>query len=337
MAELSVSERICQTVLDLAEHHTGFDFVSATVGAFANATNCESAFLGILKNSQDGVILGFCCIEQGAPLPPFEYSMHDTPCALTYDGQELRIPCDVHKNFAGEAGTGLESFIGLPISHPSKGVVAHFAAYDSTPEKFSSIDDVAVKTLRSLISREVMALSRKDDKAPLDLISEAEKWRTLALTDPMTLLGNRRALEEYWQSEAIQALSGGIGAVAILDIDHFKSINDARGHDVGDLCLQYLALTLRNIEINNDVKSYRLGGEEFCLVAERGTVGELAELLQEELTAFKSGLDAAPDLPFFTVSGGLAEINKRTLSEALKEADLKLYQAKNDGRDRLVF
>lgn len=124
-------------------------------------------------------------------------------------------------------------------------------------------------------------------------------------------------------------------AVLACDIDHFKRINDAWGHERGDKVLQLVSATLQNNVREQDLVA-RFGGEEFVMLLTdiRPCDAELiAQRIQRDLGAKNPVLPSGPKL---TMSFGISSITQSfQLEQALKEADQLLYQAKNAGRDRV--
>lgn len=157
--------------------------------------------------------------------------------------------------------------------------------------------------------------------------------RLLAMTDSLTGLLNRRALFDLAGSEPLPTGT----AVVMLDLDGFKSINDRFGHAVGDevLC-RFAAIVRRNIR-DTDTAA-RLGGEEFCLIL-RGLDPAGAHAATDRIRA---GLEATSALsPEFgppTVSAGIAisPATGETFDRLLREADERLYGAKDAGRNRVL-
>ena len=151
---------------------------------------------------------------------------------------------------------------------------------------------------------------------------------------------NRGFLTELAEREVALAIRHGRPlAAAMLDIDHFKCVNDTYGHDIGDQVIQKLAATctenLRTIDHFG-----RVGGEEFvCVLPETGKAEALscAERLRQAIEALS--IDTQQGELHFTVSVGVALLNPELASWAalLKDADTALYKAKNDGRNRVAL
>ncbi|MEE1924931.1 sensor domain-containing diguanylate cyclase [Pseudomonas sp. 148P] len=152
-----------------------------------------------------------------------------------------------------------------------------------------------------------------------------------AQTDPLTGLFNRRALDEALEVMAERAQPF---AVIALDIDHFKSINDNHGHDVGDEVLARLAGVLRECSREGDL-AFRLGGEEFLLLLPDTPIGaasEMAERLRWQVQATRM-----EPVGHVTVSLGVARCAEGAdAARALKQADELMYAAKQGGRNRVV-
>ncbi|WP_404384232.1 diguanylate cyclase [Caenispirillum salinarum] len=159
----------------------------------------------------------------------------------------------------------------------------------------------------------------------------------LATTDTLTGALNRRAFMARLETETQRAGRHGHDfAVLMLDIDHFKRINDTRGHAAGDQALVAFADTLRGHLRDTDSLG-RLGGEEFAvLLPETGADGAatLAERLRAAVAAARVTTDAATF--GFTTSAGLASFAGDTPESLLRRADGALYRAKEGGRDRVV-
>lgn len=157
----------------------------------------------------------------------------------------------------------------------------------------------------------------------------------LVITDPLTGLLNRRGLVEAWHATREQAQRNGkVLGVFLLDIDHFKQINDRHGHETGDRVLQQVAKT-----VSGGIRAYdlcaRWGGEEFLIIL----VNMNPERLSRIGTALRTALhNTSPDGigQILTVSlGGTLVGAQDTLDLAVGRADMAMYAAKRAGRDAM--
>jgi diguanylate cyclase (GGDEF)-like protein len=163
----------------------------------------------------------------------------------------------------------------------------------------------------------------------------AETMQYLALTDTLTGLPNRRALGRQIERELARARRYNRPlAIALLDVDHFKLINDTHGHDVGDRVLREIGRTAREELRDTDVLG-RWGGEEFLLIAPETTLPQgraLAERVRSRLSETR-----ILDRLRVTVSIGVAGVSgDEGLKDVLRRADDALYQAKAQGRDQVA-
>ncbi|WP_282110422.1 diguanylate cyclase domain-containing protein [Shewanella algicola] len=161
----------------------------------------------------------------------------------------------------------------------------------------------------------------------------------LNLLDPLTQLANRAALEDRMEQEYRNHMRFKSPLwIAVTDIDHFKTINDSFGHSTGDKTLQVIAMALKNSLRDSEFVA-RYGGEEFVLLLPGITDEHISLMLNRVREKIKN-------IPFkfknqritVTLSIGAAQVmENETLEEAFERADAALYQAKNNGRDRVVI
>ena len=168
-----------------------------------------------------------------------------------------------------------------------------------------------------------------------------EELYQLATADPLTDLYNRRQFLEMMDREIVRAMNHKRPlALLIIDLDHFKAINDRHGHAAGDLCLRAFADTCLTCLRRAD-RLGRLGGEEFAvLLPETGLPAALgaAERIRERVAALAVPIDG--DGPIgCTVSAGVALLtpDMASLDELLACADRALYRAKAGGRNRVCM
>lgn len=127
-------------------------------------------------------------------------------------------------------------------------------------------------------------------------------------------------------------------AIAMIDIDHFKKINDTYGHDIGDKVIISLSEILTSSTSHRDIVA-RFGGEEFCLALKninRYSAYDILERIRKEIENFSFALESEQYIKF-TVSIGLVMNTEDPIEEMINQADMMLYNAKNDGRNRVVF
>jgi len=160
----------------------------------------------------------------------------------------------------------------------------------------------------------------------------------LALTDQLTDLPNRRQFEEHLQRQsALCSRTGATYAVGVIDVDHFKEINDGSGHEVGDRVLVDLARIISSHLRQSDLAA-RLGGDEFAVLLAETNATEAGAVLNRVLQSAASYDFSVGGLRSqVTVSIGVAERQgEKTADDVLRQADTVLYEAKRQGRNRVV-
>ncbi len=168
--------------------------------------------------------------------------------------------------------------------------------------------------------------------ARIGTVRAFQKTQRQAATDSLTGLFNRRSLEESVRGIGVGGLSY---ALLIADLDHFKQLNDARGHEAGDNALRQFSDVLRRTLREGDVAA-RWGGEEFVMVLPRANAAAALEVANR----IRAGLAEAQLVgngPAFTASFGIADSTMAPRFEQMvRIADDALYRAKDAGRDRAV-
>jgi len=168
----------------------------------------------------------------------------------------------------------------------------------------------------------------------------ARRLSDLSNTDQLTGLANRRYLMRQCELEDARFhRTRRPYAIMLFDLDHFKKVNDTYGHDIGDKVLIEVSETLSAEVRNNDVMA-RYGGEEFLLLmpeTELEAAQHLAERIRHRVLALK--VDTGDSELSVTLSGGIscATQTDKSAEQVIKRADEALYQAKNEGRNRIVI
>lgn len=169
----------------------------------------------------------------------------------------------------------------------------------------------------------------------LELRQSQEQLQRMALTDPLTKLGNRATFDlSIKQSAARAQRNGAPYSLLLVDLDHFKKINDTYGHQAGDYILQQCAEVLRLASRDADI-CCRYGGEEFAIILP-DTKGKNAEHLARRIHQLVAEMQSQDHIPV-TVSIGISSSNRINHGQpetVTKEADQALYLAKENGRNR---
>lgn len=171
------------------------------------------------------------------------------------------------------------------------------------------------------------------------LIKSKEKLAYQATHDPLTGLLNRRAILDRLGDEfSIACRKNHTLCVGICDIDHFKHINDTYGHQTGDDILCKLSNILEQVTTDSDHVG-RIGGEEFLIISSMDTQNDLSlrfERYRRQIA--DAGLMTRSGALSVSVSIGVASCSgKSTVDELLAAADVALYEAKDQGRNRVQF
>jgi len=286
----------------------------------------------------------------------------------SFDAQWV-LSADMHIEYANAAaasltGYGVEELVGQPLSLllPPKvanfhdGYVAHYHKHGETQGVLGEPRRFEILTRdRSLIPIQLKAfrLDGADEKrrfgaTMVDLraqvLLEKEQLHTmallkrLALIDPLTELWNRRAFDDALDRQcALVSRHHSAAALAVIDIDHFKQVNDTYGHAAGDKVLQQLASHLKKIVRKEDMCA-RLGGEEFGVLmpaCDPESAVVVIERALQRVATDRFDLDHGHAISI-SFSAGIAEIETDTVADVLVEhADAAMYKAKKKGRARV--
>lgn len=261
------------------------------------------------------------------------------------DAEHKKI-ADLLKRFK-QASSGEEDpeklriMIAENIAHINSGVKV---IIDQTQEQRKKQQKLVVK-LQTEISTHRLAHA-KAEKEKRALAVTLDSLESISLSDPLTKVGNRRAYDKYLKNADPTILSAknvGEFGMIVLDIDHFKVINDTHGHKCGDVVLAETSQLVKNFiftsEIMKDkVEIFRYGGEEFVLCYKNLKIQDaikLAELLRGKIKKNICRIDGKTIR--ITVSIGVAAYSSEFSSgtQVFDFADKALYQSKDTGRDQV--
>lgn len=231
-------------------------------------------------------------------------------------------------------------FAGAPLSDPDGKRFGTLCLIDQTSRDLSCDERKTLLSFGELVSQDI-CLRSAGRYAVKDLIElEEEKCFLfdLAMTDPLTKVLNRRAFYRFAEREILRSHRHGLElSILMIDIDHFKSINDTHGHSIGDEVLKKLVAAISDGTRDEDLVG-RLGGEEFAVLLPE-TALDKASILADRLRESVKRQTHSGKTGDFSISISLGvstpEASDLDILPALDRADKALYDAKRNGRDRV--
>ncbi len=205
--------------------------------------------------------------------------------------------------------------------------------------------DVGALELRLRSIHRQISLRTELQRERRNIMRSADQWATThrnllssAMTDPLTKLPNRRNGQDFLASAWLSAHQGGHQlACLMLDIDHFKRINDTYGHDAGDQILCQLSSLLSRC-LRSDDLAFRYGGEEFAVICpgtDRKTALQVGERIRKAVESERFTCHDKVISVTISVGVGTFRASHRSHEEVLHEADQALYRAKETGRNKV--
>lgn len=305
-------------------------------------------------------ILSRSTLFAGVDLVPLAAEIAQTRQFTVAQGKVLLDPGKVNTEIfvilQGEMLVCLEPRIVNPLVRLGPGACAgELSIIDTSPPSAYVVaaTDVAViaidkETLWSMLAKQqVMAFNllhilaqriRENNQVLLGSLELQRQYRSKAETDALTSLHNRVWFEEVFPKQLeLCERTGQHAALMMVDIDHFKRVNDQFGHSVGDEALRYVATQLRRNLRATDLCA-RYGGEEMIVLmpgADAAHAKVSADRFRENLAATPMPLPDGSNL-ILKVSGGIAQWHPGLqLSDLIRHADQALYRAKNNGRNQI--
>jgi len=306
--------------LEMSDDEDGaFDVIGRAMRAVAPespvelllADNSHAHLERAVVSSPSGVDLGGCGVDS----PDGCVAARRAQTQVFHDSEDLDA-CPMLR----DRERGRCSGVCVPVSIMGRTVgVVH-----TTGPVDDLLDEEAVQALQTLANQ---AGNR------VGMLRVMAETQLQASTDGLTGLVNRRSLENRMR----QLRSDGVDfALIMADLDHFKALNDAHGHETGDRALRIFSETLR-LELRSDDLACRYGGEEFAIVLPGVDVHEAVDAV-ERVRAALSDVTGRGDTPTFTASFGIAQAaDAEGLDDLLQRADRALFAAKDAGRDRICL
>lgn len=319
----------------------------------------QSVTMPSVQTLQDG--LGSSRLFQGVQWAALEEELGHSRCVRIPPAQVLLDPMqpntEIYVVLEGELMVCLEPSIAHPLVrlHPGD-CVGELSIIDASPPSAYVVASVETTLLaitqpvlwRMLAAQQAMALNllhvltrriRENNQVLLGSLELQRQYRSKAETDALTGLHNRVWFEEVFPKQLdLCERTGQNVCLLMIDIDHFKRINDEYGHPIGDEVLRHLgALLRRNLRATDLCARY--GGEEIIVLMPGTEVNQgrlSAERLRNAVAQAELTLPNG-DVLQVRVSCGLAQWMVGTkLADLIRSADHALYQAKEQGRDRVV-
>jgi len=271
----------------------------------------------------------------GAQLP-----LATTYCSVVLKANHLIFTNDASrdsrfKEHASYQTYGLESYIGAPLIIDDQvwGVLG-FARKSKRAEPFTELEVEIVRMMGTALETVIA-----EQKVRSDLIRERDDMALIAYTDALTGLKNRSAGMEILE-QGLTRQNGEQGfVVSVIDFDHFKTINDTYGHDIGDRVL-ITGSEAMSAAVRSSDSVVRVGGKEFMVVlayADHESAAQVLERVRSTVEETVITLDSG-EIINPTVSVGASESRPEDdVSSIYRRADQALYKAKREGRNRIVW
>lgn len=294
--------------------HLFYEHLVTHLGTIFDAKYC---FIGLLDSGATTVKTKALSAD-GDIIKNFSYALSGSPCERVLGKEVCHYPDDVQTLFPEDTllkDMDIHSYIGAPIVSEDGHPVGLLVVLDGKRKEFSQ----QMQHILDIFSARASAELQRD--------MAEKKMRKMAYEDYLTRLPNRAQAYEFLQEK-----TGKHDPLCIylLDLDHFKNINDALGHDIGDELLRSIGNRLSALTEDTLFKS-RVGGDEFLIVS-----SNYSNLLMEQLQQiFREPVIVGDHVIDLHCSIGIAEIAPQTTSvlEMMRFVELALYEAKKQGRN----
>ncbi len=317
---------------------------AAMAAAIARGTGARRCFLWVKDPACPDVFLGTRIpTETGGAFGPWRPAVDDRAC---WDACRRALATGRPVE-ALDGAPARRSVLALPLATSGEALGVLYVEADLPAHRLTEADLAWCQALAPVTAAalEIGRLHEARERQAHELAETLEKYRTAqheASTDALTGLANRRCFLDHCDRQtAIASRYGAPYALLLIDVDHFKACNDIYGHAAGDLMLRTVGATLTRSIRQPDLAA-RYGGEEFvilCPNTDARKAALLAERVRRAIAAARPQAEGFDLPPGVTASIGVATYQAADthVAAVIDRADRALYQAKHEGRNRVVL
>lgn len=328
VTERQFVENAIKTISVAVSTETGHAFFNQLAKHLARLLNKKYVYIGLKKTVEQRLTIETLAVAvDGELMGNFQFELTNSPSEKALQLGAFTVPRQLQREFPNNPALrelGAQSFVGAAIVDAEKNAIGLIAVLDDKP-----MDQV--KQLQEVVQ---IFVSRAG--AELHRLEAEEKIRKMAYEDYLTGLPNRSALNEHVQG-LLQGQDGlERGAFIQLDLDHFKTINDALGHDIGDDVLRSIADRLRQ-NLDETAWVARIGGDEFAVVLHHLSKGPdtgLERTTQQIIALMEQPVQVGDHLLDLGCTIGVVLFPEfaSTALDVFRNADIALNRAKSSGR-----
>lgn len=349
---------ILRNLLSRTARHTGSTFLDAACAGFAAEFGAEFVFITRTTDTPPTTVRMLAAHRNGAPVVGWEFPLKGTPCEGIFEkpvrdttdaglhiGVKL-ISRDVQRLFTPARDSGYEAFIGVPLWSGDGRMIGHIALFFSRTLDQTGQQEQLLELVRLYALRVEAELNRiLLDESRLSLMAALRETNTRleseCITDGLTGLYNRRHFSDCMvRAFARRQRQHQPFGLILVDIDHFKKINDTYGHGAGDQVLLQVSKVLLSSTRKNVEEVFRIGGEEFAVlcngVLTQGNLASAAARIVEAVREAAILYEGNPLQMTVSVGGAFPLAKDKDWDTCFRRADQHLYEAKSLGRDRAV-
>ncbi len=327
-------EKAISEITEAVSTHSGEEFFKVLAEQLAHILQPDGVGISVLSEGETDVVETLVFWLDGEIQPNVSYPLAGTPCEQVIGKKVCVFGADVQSQFPEDdilRQMGIEAYLGIPLFDSTGRPLGLQFALFRRPLVEATFEE---SVMRIFAARVGLEIERQNSE---------EHIRYLAYFDNLTGLPNRQLLFDRLQQAIAHAERNHSGlAVMMLDLDHFKAINDSLGHSIGDHLLQEVARRLTQCIRHEDTVA-RLGGDEFVIMLQDLAVDTVLQQVTRVAVKIQEQLAEPYRLEghelMVTPSLGIALFpdNGQSTEQLLKHADTALYKVKAQGRNNYRF